>query len=138
MTAGIDNPIRRLGRCDRLLLLLIGVWTIFGIPANYFRVHPLMGGARQFWTLALFQYLWMLLLAATAGVIAYTAIRQHRKLADYGFSFKRGGVASLAALATIHVYLVISGKLVLSHTESFFPLTVLGALMGNARGSVEK
>jgi membrane protease YdiL (CAAX protease family) len=129
MIAGIDSRIRRLGNCDRLLLLLTGVWTIFAVPGNYFRVHPLMDEARQFRTLAIFQYLWMLLLAAIAGVIAYTVIRQQRRPADYGFSFKRGGVASLAALVAIHVYLVISGKVVLSPTGSSFLLTVFGAFM---------
>ena len=56
----------------------------------------------------------MILWAFIAGVIAYSVIRRQRRLADYGFSFKRGGVASLAMLAVIHVYLVIGGKFVLS------------------------
>ena len=60
------------------------------------------------------QILSILLLAAIAGVIAYSVIRQGRRPAEYGFSFKRGGVASLALLAVIHVYLVISGRFVLS------------------------
>jgi hypothetical protein len=51
MSAGIRNRIRRLAYCDRLLLLLTAGWTILGIPGNYFRVHGLMNGARQFWTL---------------------------------------------------------------------------------------
>jgi hypothetical protein len=33
------------------------------------------------------------------------------------FPFKRGAVASLALLAVIHVYLVISGRFVLSLSE---------------------
>lgn len=61
---------------------------------------------------------------AIVGVIAYSVIRQQRRPADYRFSFKRGGVASLAVLVGIHVYLVISGKFVLSGTGSFFPLIV--------------
>jgi membrane protease YdiL (CAAX protease family) len=61
----------------------------------------------------------MMLWAAIAGVIAYSVIRQQRRPADYGFSFRPGGIASLAVLAVIHVYLVISGKFVLSATESF-------------------
>jgi membrane protease YdiL (CAAX protease family) len=129
MWAGIDNRIRRLGRCDRLLLLLTGGWTILAIPGNYLRVHGLIDEARQFWTLLAFQILWMLLLAAIAGVIAYSVIRQQRRPADYGFSFKRGGLASLAILAVIHVYLLIGGKVVLSAAGSFFPLIVLGAFM---------
>jgi membrane protease YdiL (CAAX protease family) len=129
MIAGIDNRIRRLGRCDTLLLLLTGIWTILAVPGNYFRVHPLMDGALQLRTLVIFQYLWMLLLAAVAGVVAYTAVRRQRRPADYGFSFQRGGVASLAVLAAIHVYLAISGKLVLSPTGSSFLLTVFGAFM---------
>jgi membrane protease YdiL (CAAX protease family) len=129
MCAGIDHRIRRLGRRDRLLLLLTGCWAILAIPGNYFRVHGLMDGARQFRTLQAFQILWMLLLAAIAGVIAYSVIRHQRRPADYGFSFRRGGVASLALLAAVHLYLLIGGKFVLSATGSFFPLIVWGALM---------
>jgi membrane protease YdiL (CAAX protease family) len=70
----------------------------------------------------------MILLAAIAGVIAYSMIRQQRRPADYGFSLKRGGVASLAVLAVIHVYLVISGKFVLSATVNFLWI-VLGAFL---------
>jgi membrane protease YdiL (CAAX protease family) len=62
-------------------------------------------------------------------VIAYSVIRQQRSPADYGFSLKRGGVVSLAILVIIHVYLVISGKFVLSATGSFFLLIVSGAFM---------
>ena len=127
MSAGIRNRIRRLGCCDGPLLLLTGGWTILGIPGNYFRVHGLMDGTGQSWTL-LPMILKMILGAAIAGVIAYSVIRQQRRLAAYGFSFKSGGVASLAMLAVIHVYLVISGKFVLSATGSFLWI-VLGAFM---------
>jgi membrane protease YdiL (CAAX protease family) len=126
----IRNRIRKLGSCDRLLLLLTVGWTFLGIPGNYFRVHGPLDGARQFRTLPLLiQILWMVLLAAIVGVIAYSVIRQQRRPADYGFSFNRGGVASLAILAVIHVYLVISGKFVLSATGSFFLLAVFGSFM---------
>jgi membrane protease YdiL (CAAX protease family) len=124
MSPGIRSRIRSLARCDRLLLLLTGGWLIAGIPDNYFRVRGLMGEARQFLAFGV-----MILWAVIAGVIAYTVVRQQRRPADYGFSFKRGGVASLAVLVAIHVYLAISGKLVLSPTGSFFLLTVLGAFM---------
>jgi membrane protease YdiL (CAAX protease family) len=124
MSAGIRNRIRRLGCCDRLLLLLTGAWAILGIPGNYFRVHGLMvDGTGQFWTLVT-----MILWATIAGVIAYSVIRQQHRLAAYGFSFQSGGVASLAMLAVIHVYLVISGKFVLSATGSLLWI-VLGAFM---------
>jgi membrane protease YdiL (CAAX protease family) len=79
--------------------------------------------ARQLWTLMA-----MILWAALAGVIAYSVIRHQGRLAAYGFSFKSGGVASLAMLALIHVYLVISGKFVLSATESFL-WSALGAFI---------
>lgn len=59
MSSGIDNCIRRLGRCDRLLLLLTVCLTILGIPGNYFGVHGLKDGARQFWAL-LAMILWTL------------------------------------------------------------------------------
>ena len=129
MRAGIRNRIRRLGCLERLLLLLTGVWSIFGIPANYFRVHGLMEGTTQFWTrLAMIQVLWKILLAAVAGVIVYSVIRQQRRPADYGFSFKGGGIVSLAMLAVIHVYLVLSGKFVLSAPGNFL-LSASGAFM---------
>ena len=114
MSPGIRNRIRKLTGCDRLLLLLTVAWTILGIPANYSRVHGFMDGTGQFWTL-LAKIQWV----AIAGVIAYSVIRRQRRPADYGFSLKRGGVASLAILAAVHVYLGISGKLVLSAPENF-------------------
>jgi membrane protease YdiL (CAAX protease family) len=131
MLAGIRNRIRRLESCDRLLLLLTAGWTIIGIPGNYLRVHVLVDGVGQAWILLAMtiQILWMILLALIAGVIAYSVIRQHRRPADYGFSLKRGGVASLAVLAAIYFYLAISGKLVLSATGNFFLLTVFSAFM---------
>jgi membrane protease YdiL (CAAX protease family) len=129
MSAGIRKRIQRLGFCDRLLLLLTVGWSLVGILCNYFRVHGLMDGTGRFGSLlAMSQILWMILVAAIAGVIVYSVIRQQRRPADYGFSFKSGGVASLAMLAVIHVYLMLSGKFVLSAPESFLP-SALGAFM---------
>jgi membrane protease YdiL (CAAX protease family) len=121
MSSGIRDRLRRLAWCDRLLLLLTIGWGIVGIPANYFRVHGLIDGTGQFWT-------FMAITLSIAGVIAYSVIRQQRRLADYGFSFKSGGVASLAVLAVIHGYLVISGKLALSAPEDYL-LSAVGAFM---------
>ena len=121
--AGIRDRIRRLAWCDRLLLLLTIGWVLAGIPGNYLRVRGLTGEARQFLVFAV-----IILWAVTAGVIAYSLIRQQRRPADYGFSFKSGGVASLATLAVIHGYFVISGKFVLSATESYL-WSALGAFM---------
>jgi len=121
--SGIRDRIRRLGCCDRLMLFLTGGWSIVGIPGNYLRVRGLTGEARQFLVFGL-----MILWAVIAGVIAYSVVRRQRRLADYGFSFKRGGVASLAMLAVIHVYLVIGGKFVLSAPGGFLWI-VLGAFM---------
>jgi membrane protease YdiL (CAAX protease family) len=87
-----------------------------------------MDGALQLWTLVIFHYLWTLLLAAIAGVVAYSVIWQQRRPADYGFSFKRGGVASLAVLVAIHICLVLSGKFVLSVPESYL-WSAFGAFM---------
>jgi hypothetical protein len=95
-------------------LLLTGGWVILGIPGNYLRVHGLTNGTGQCWTL-----LAMILWAAIAGVAANSVIRQQRRPADYGFSFKSGGVASLALLAVNHGYLVISGKFLLPATEGY-------------------
>ncbi len=114
MSAGIRSRIRSLGCCDRLLLFLTVGWAIVGIPGNYFRVRGLSNEALLSWTLVS-GILW----AAIAGAIAYSVIRQQCRPADYGLSFQRGGVASLAILALIHTYLAFSGKLVLSANGSF-------------------
>ena len=114
MSPGMRDGIRRLAWRDRLLLLLIVACSIGGIPANYLHQRHRMDG-----TAAGLDLLAKIVWATIAGVVAYSVIRQKRRPADYGFSFKTGGVASLAVLAVIHVYLVISGKLVLSATESY-------------------
>jgi len=111
MSPGIRDRIRRLPFCDRLLLLLVCAWSTVGILANYFRVRGRMLGAQQVGG--------MILWAAIAGVIAWSLIRRRRRLRDYGLSFKTGGVVSLAIIGAVHVYLVMSGKLVLSASESF-------------------
>ena len=121
MSVDIGNRIRRLGWCDRLLLLLLVVSTIAGISANYERVHG-PSGRGHFWILA--PIIW----AAVAGVIAYSVVRQQRRPAGYGFSFRRGGLASLALVALIHVYLLISGRFV-SSTTDFFVMKALGAFI---------
>lgn len=109
MSPGIRDRFRRLAGYDRLLLLLTGGLFIVGILDNYFRVHDPMH--RPFWSLSL-----MILEAAILGVVAYSVIRHQRRPTDYGFSFKTGGVVSLGILVVVHVYLVISGKLLLSAT----------------------
>src|ERR1035441_7821463 len=114
MSPGIGNRIRRLAGCDRLLLLLPCGWAILGLPGNYLHQRHRMDGTAQF-----LQILTMILWAAIAGVVAYSVIRRQRRPADYGFSFQRGGLASLAMLAVIHIYLVISGKFVLSATGNY-------------------
>lgn len=124
MSPGIRSRIRRLAWCDRLLLLLTGGWSIVAIAVNYFHVRHLMDGTWQFWLFLLMKILW----ATTAGMVAWSVIRRQRRPADYGFSFKTGGVVSLAMLAVIHGYLVISGKFVLSATESYL-WSAVGAFM---------
>lgn len=123
MSPGIRDRIRRLAWRDRLLLLLTVFWSIGGIPGNYLHQRHRMDGTAVFLDL-----LTKILLATLAGVVAWSAIRQKRRPADYGFSFRSGGVASLAVLAVIHVYLAISGKLVLSATESYL-WSAVGAFM---------
>lgn len=123
MSPGIRDRIGRLAYCDRLLLVLIAVWAVAGGLGNYYRLRGPTVGSRQFWLL-----LTMALWAAIAGVVAYSLIRRRRRPADYGFSFRRGGVASLAVLAAVHVYLAISGRLVLSATGNYL-LSTFGASM---------
>ncbi len=123
MSGGTGNRIRRLEFCDRLLLLLTAGWILVGLPDNYFRLRGLALELRQ-----LLFFVVIILWAAIAGVVAYSVIRQQRRPADYGVSFRRGGIASLAMLALIHLYLVISGKFVLSAAENV-QWIVLGAFM---------
>jgi len=123
MSPGIGSRIRKLAWRDRLLLLLTVFSSIGGIPGNYIHQHHRMDG-----TAVLLDLLTKILWASIAGVVAWSVIRRQRTPADYGFSFKTGGVASLAVLAVIHVYLVISGKLVLSANETYLWRAV-GAFM---------
>lgn len=123
VSPGIRSRIRGLAWCDRLLLLLTVGWSIGGIPLNYFHQHHRMDG-----TAASLDLLVEILWATFAGVVVYSVMRQNRRPADYGFSFKSGGVASLAVLAVIHGYLAISGKFVLSAPEDYL-LSAVGAFM---------
>ena len=123
MSRGIRDRLQRLAWRDMLLLLLLAVESIGGIPANYIHQHHRMDGTVVFLEL-LTKFLW----AALGGVVAYSVIRRKRRPADYGFSFRTGGVVSLAVLAVIHLYLAISGKLVLVATESYL-WSAVGALM---------
>ena len=123
MGAGIGNRIRRLLGCDGLLFWLIAVWIAAGIPGNYLRVRGLTNEGILLWT-SLAIILW----TGIAGVIAYSVIRRQRRPADYGLSFQRGGVASLAILALIHIYLMVGGKLVLSAGTNLV-LSAWGVLM---------
>ena len=100
MTPGIRDRFARLAGCDRLLLLLTAAWLIGGSLANYYRLHGPAEGPAQFWLLLV-----MALWATLSGVVVYSLIRRRRRPADYGFSFRRGGVASLTVLAAVHVYL---------------------------------
>jgi len=113
MTPAIRG-IQRLAWCDRLLLLILVLWGIGGIQGNYLLQHHRTDG-----TAVLLYFATIFLWAATTCVVAWSVFRRQRRPADYGFSFGTGGVLSLAVLAVIHVYLVISGKLVLSATESY-------------------
>jgi membrane protease YdiL (CAAX protease family) len=123
MSPGIRSRIRRLAWRDRLLLLLIVFCSIGGIPGNYLHQRHRMDG-----TAALLGLLTEIMWATIAGVVAYSVIRQKSRPADYGFSFRRGGLASLAVLAAIHVYLAVSGKLALSAPESYL-WSAVGAFM---------
>jgi membrane protease YdiL (CAAX protease family) len=123
MNPGIRDRFRWLPGSDRLLLLLTVGWTITGTAGNYFRPRHLTDGTGQYWF-----YLMMTLWAVIAGVVVDSLLRQKRRLADYGFSFNMGGVASLAIIAAIHVYLVLSGKLDFSASGSY-QLSALGAFM---------
>ncbi len=115
----------KLSRCDTALLVLIGLWIAIGVPGNYVRVH----GNGLFPVLLLVTNILVLVLwAAMASLIAYSAVRGQRRFAAYGFSFRTGGLLSLAVAAAIHVYLVVSGKLGLS-VPANLGWIALGALM---------
>jgi membrane protease YdiL (CAAX protease family) len=114
MSPGVRDRIRRLVWRDKLLLVLLVFYSIGGIAGNHFYQHHCTDGTAAFLDL-LTKILWTTIF----GAVAYSVIRQKRRPADYGFSFKIGGVASLAALAVIHVYLVLSGKFVLLATEGY-------------------
>ncbi len=123
VSPGIRSRIRRLAWPDRLLLVLIVFCSIGGIPANYLHLRHRMDSTAVFLEL-LTETVW----ATIAGVVAYSVIRRKRRPSDYGFSLRRGGLASLAMLAVIHVYLALSGKLTLSAPESYL-LSAVGAFM---------
>ena len=128
MSGAIENRIRNLESFDRLLLLLLACWSIVGIGGNYFRVHNLMDGSKGLGVAVTFQIVWTLVLAAIVGVMVHSMIRRRRRPADYGFSWKTGGVVSLALVAVLQLYLVISGKLVPTSIEGF-GWVVWGAFM---------
>ena len=102
-----------------LCLLPVGS-AIVAIPANYFRTRGLNSAALLVWA--------SLVWAGIIAVIAYSVIRQQRSPADYGFSLRPGGVASLAVLALIHVYLIVSGKFVM-HAAGSYMWSTWGVLM---------
>ena len=105
------------------MLLVLVASSIGGIPANYLHQKHRMDGTAVFLDLVI-KIQW----ATVAGVVAHSMIRRGRRPADYGFSLKTGGVASLAVLAAIHVYLAVSGKLVLPATGDYV-WGALGAFM---------
>jgi membrane protease YdiL (CAAX protease family) len=113
MNPNILSRFRSLQFCDRLLILLAIACAVAGVPGNYFRVRGLANDALLFWTLVA-----MMLWVGIAGVIAWSVIRRQRRPADYGLSFRPGGVASLVMLALIHIYLAITGKFVLNANGS--------------------
>jgi membrane protease YdiL (CAAX protease family) len=121
MSPGIRDRIGRPAGCDWLLLLLVAVWAVAGSLGNYYRLRGPTDGSTQIWLLLV-----MALWAAIAGVVVYSMIRRRRRPADYGFSFRGGGVASLAVLVLVHIYLVMSGKFVLSPTGNYL-LSTFGA-----------
>lgn len=125
MSPGVGNRIRRLSHHDRLLLLLPLVWSICGFIDNYLRLGSVAYLTSGF-QLLLMSGLW----ASVVAALAWSTTRQQRRLADYGFTFKRGGLVSLAVLLTIHAYLTLTGKLVPSVPEgSLWVVMAMGAFM---------
>ena len=94
MSPGIRNRLLRLAGCDRLLLLLTVAGSSSRSRKLFSRARP---HARPFWILLL-----MILEAAILGVVAYSVIRQQRRPAGYGFSFKSGDVVSLDLHGQVH------------------------------------
>ena len=104
---------------QRLLLFLTVAWCIAATPGNYF--GPRRAG--QFWALVV-----MIVWTSIAAVVVYSILWRKQRPATYGFSFARGSLASLAVIAAIHVYLVISGRFVLTAPDGFLA-SAFGAFM---------
>ena len=119
LSPDLGNRIRSLPHRDRVLLLLPITWSIFAFVDNYFRLRSVPYRMSGFQLL-----LWIVLCATVAGALAWSTIRQKSRLADYGFTFKRGGLGSLAVLSGLHVYLAITGKLVLSAPEGLLWIVI--------------
>jgi membrane protease YdiL (CAAX protease family) len=123
MDSGLLGRIQGLARCDRLLLLVTIFWSMGGIPANYFHRYY-----RTDRTATVMFLMTLTLWATIAAALIWSLVRRQRRPADYGFSFKAGGMASLAVLGGVHIYLVTGGKLVLSSSEGYL-WSAIGALM---------
>lgn len=123
MSMRIAERFLRLERIDRFLCGLIGIWIVIGIPANYFRAHrPIQ------WLLVAIFLLWLATMVCIWAGIIYSIATGRRSLGDYGFSFRWGGLLSLAVIVAIHVYLLIGGKLELAKNPDFIWST-FGAFM---------
>lgn len=114
MSPDVGSRIRRLSHRDRLFLLLPVAWSIIASVDNYLRLR-----STAYRTSGIQLLLLIVLWSTVTCTLAWSTVRQQRRLADYGFTFKRGGLGSLAALSALHVYLAITGKLVLSAPEGF-------------------
>jgi membrane protease YdiL (CAAX protease family) len=109
---------------DKWLLWLTLAWSILGTLSNYVRVHTdnnLLNVILQFAVMAL----WL--------VIAVTIIRSipgaGRLLRDYGFSFRLGGLISLAAVVAFSAYKMVNQQAGTELIDSTFVFKVTGAFM---------
>ncbi|MCC6859897.1 MAG: CPBP family intramembrane metalloprotease [Bryobacterales bacterium] len=114
MIREVGRRLRSLSHHDRLLLLLPAAWSAIAFVDNYFRLRSAAYRASGIQLLLV-----IVLCSSVAGFLAWSVFRGQRRLADYGFTFGRGGLGSLAALSVLHVYLAMTGKLVLQAPEGF-------------------
>ncbi len=109
---------------DKWLLWLTLAWSILGIVSNYVRVHTdnnLLNVILQLAVMAL----WLMI----AVTIIRSITNSDRLLRDYGFSFRLGGLISLAVVIAFSAYKIAEQQVGTELIDSEFIFKVTGAFM---------